>query len=96
MFERSLCNTCNISAYNTDEIEDYIPAMLFGMYDGFYLYAPSLNPDTDRYEHSLKNYVYYSELLDEENMSNEELTNETLSTDETTALDETTENTENQ
>lgn len=64
MFEKSLANTCNISAYNADEIEEYIPAIVFGMYDGFYMYAPSLNSKTGKYEHSLKNYVYYSETLD--------------------------------
>lgn len=65
MLEQSLCNTCNISSYNTNEIEEYIPAVLFGMRNGFYLYAPSYNPDPehDKYEHSLKNYVYYSEQL---------------------------------
>ena len=59
-FERSLCNTCDISSFNTKEIEEYIPAIMFGMYDGFYMYAPSLNSNGN-YEHSLKNYVYYSE-----------------------------------
>lgn len=66
MFETSLCNTCNISAYDLEEIESYIPAIVFGMYDGFYLYSPSLNQDGE-YEHSLKNYVYYSEILDQDN-----------------------------
>jgi len=67
MFEKSLCNTCNISSYNTSEIENHIPAIVFGMYDGFYMYAPSVrNDDTGKkeYSHSLKNYVYYSEILE--------------------------------
>ena len=68
-FEKSLCNTCGISSYNTDEIEKYIPAIVFGMYDGFYMYAPSksYNSETGKteYSHSLKNYVYYSETLDD-------------------------------
>lgn len=63
MLETSLCNTCNISSYNTDEIEEYIPAIMFGLSDGFYVYAPSFNPTTNKYEHSLKSYVYYSETL---------------------------------
>lgn len=63
MFEKSLCNTCNVSSYNTSEIEEYIPAIVFGMYDGFYMYAPSYNSNTGKYEHSLKNYVYYSETI---------------------------------
>lgn len=64
MFERSLANTCNISTYNTDAIEEYIPAIVFGMHDGFYMYAPSYLKSTGKYEHNLKNYVYYSEELD--------------------------------
>ena len=63
-FEKSLCNTCGISSYNTKEIEEYIPAIMFGMYDGFYMYAPSLNSE-EKYEHSLKNYVYYSEKVND-------------------------------
>lgn len=64
-FERSLCNTCGISSFNTKEIEEYIPAIMFGMYDGFYMYAPSLNSN-GTYEHSLKNYVYYSEEVNDD------------------------------
>lgn len=63
MFETSLANSAGISAYSSDEIEEYIPAILFGMYDGFYLYAPSYNTQSGKYEHDLKNYVYYSETL---------------------------------
>jgi len=44
MFEKSLCKTCGISQFNTREIENYVPAIVFGMYDGFYLYAPSVIP----------------------------------------------------
>lgn len=45
MFKRSLCKTCGISEFNTTEIENYIPAVVFGLYDGFYLYAPSIIPE---------------------------------------------------
>ncbi len=69
-FEKGLAKTCGISEYNADEIEKYIPAIVFGMYDGFYMYAPSAlyNATTNEYEykHGLKNYVYYSEELDDE------------------------------
>ena len=63
MFETSLANAAGISAYSSDEIEEYIPAIVFGMYDGFYVYAPSYNTQKGKYEHGLKNYVYYSETL---------------------------------
>ena len=68
MFEKSLANTCGISSYNVEEIEEYIPAIVFGMYDGFYMYAPSkelVDDNKYEYKHNLKNYVYYSETLDD-------------------------------
>lgn len=78
MFEKSLSNTCNISEYNTAEIERYIPAIVFGMYDGFYMYAPSgvYNSDTDKteYKHNLRNYVYYSETLEGVGDGNSDIT----------------------
>ena len=45
MFERSLCKTCNIPEFNLSAIENYIPAIVFGLYDGFYIYAPSVIPE---------------------------------------------------
>ena len=62
-FENSLSSTCNLGLYNNTEIEEYIPAMLFGLYDGFYMYAPSQNGE--EYKHNLRSYVYYSEQLPE-------------------------------
>lgn len=61
-FENSLSNACNLGLYNNDAIEEYIPAVVFGMYDGFYMYAPSENAEGE-YKHNLRNYVYYSEQL---------------------------------
>lgn len=60
-FENSLSSTCNLGLYNNTEIEEYIPAMLFGLYDGFYMYAPSEN--NGEYKHNLRSYVYYSEQI---------------------------------
>lgn len=68
MFEKSLANSCGIPSYSSDEIEEYVPAVVFGMYDGFYMYAPSGLYDAttgkvEDYAHNLKNYVYYSEVI---------------------------------
>lgn len=68
MFEKSLANSCGIASYSSDEIEEYVPAVVFGMYDGFYMYAPSGLYDSttgkvEDYAHNLKNYVYYSEVI---------------------------------
>lgn len=73
MFEKSLCNTCRISSYNTDEIEKYIPAIVFGLYDGFYMYAPS--ETNGEYKHNLKSFAYYSETLNDGTVINYSLDN---------------------
>lgn len=62
-FENSLSSDCNLGLYNTTEIEEYIPAVAFCLYDGFYMYAPYKVYEDGKleYKNSLKNYVYYSE-----------------------------------
>ena len=65
-FENSLSTTCNLGLYNNETIEEYIPAIVFGLYDGFYMYSPSELTDKDgntTYKHNLRNYVYYSETV---------------------------------
>lgn len=66
-FENSFSKTCNIGVVSSSEIEKYIPAMLFGLYDGFYMYAPSRINDGS-YKHNLRNYVYYSEQIPNTNI----------------------------
>ena len=72
MFQTSLATGCNISTYDSKEIDTYIPALVFGMYDGFYMYAPTLKEKeidgrmVNVYEKDLKSYVYYSETLDDD------------------------------
>ena len=56
-FENSLSVNCNLGIYGNEVIEEYIPALVFGMYDGFYIYAPERTEN----KHELKNYIYYSE-----------------------------------
>lgn len=66
-FENSLSNTCNLGLYNNEAIEEYIPAIVFGLYDGFYMYAPT-QTQSQGYKHDLKNYVYYSEEIKQGNI----------------------------
>ena len=44
-FENSLSTVCNLDLYNNEAIEEYIPAIVFGLYDGFYMYAPALTQE---------------------------------------------------
>ena len=61
-FENSFSTTCNLGLYGNDRIEEYIPAIVFGMYDGFYMYAP-YETKANGYKHDLRSYVYYSETI---------------------------------
>lgn len=61
-FENSFSTTCNLGLYGNDIIEEYIPAIVFGLYDGFYMYGPYETKDKG-YRHDLRNYVYYSETI---------------------------------
>lgn len=70
-FENSLSTACNLGLYNNETIEEYIPAIVFGLYDGFYMYAPSELTDegeNSTYKHNLRNYVYYSEEIKQGNI----------------------------
>ena len=57
--------------YTDEYIEPYIPAIVFTLYDGYYIYSPTYADKTttvngeeiteeDVYEHSLKPYIYYT------------------------------------
>ena len=48
------------SGYDEDELKEYIPAMLYTMYDGYYIYGKYFNYDSNQYQYGLKPYIYYS------------------------------------
>ena len=35
------------SGYRTNEIKPYVPAILFALYDGYYIYSPTYNSEID-------------------------------------------------
>ena len=43
VFRNSVLKNFELSAYTEDEINQYIPALVFTMYDGFYIYTPFKN-----------------------------------------------------
>ena len=73
-FFNSLTSNFNYTGYNSDVMKEYVPAIVFTMYDGYYVYAPFKNVLTavgiDDYDKSfstnggtqvgLKPYVYYN------------------------------------
>ena len=58
-FMTSLSTGLGVSGYGTSYIQPYIPAILFTLYDGYYIYAPTDNDGT--IEHMLKSFVTYSQ-----------------------------------
>lgn len=73
-FYNSLASNFNYSGYRADVMKDYVPAIAFTMYDGYYIYSPFRNTlteveegtyDTDYSDdgdimEGLKPYVYYT------------------------------------
>ena len=66
-FISSMANNMGISGATEATIKPYIPAIVFTLYDGYYIYSPSSSYYIDdngveqkKYEHVLKPYIYYT------------------------------------
>ena len=71
-FFNSVATQFNMSGYNKDVLKDYVPALVYTMYDGYYIYSPFKNTLTDtevvddatykdgEWETDLKPYIHYS------------------------------------
>lgn len=70
-FYNSISNQFKISGYSRDLLENYVPALVYTMYDGYYIYSPFKNtlPEEESNEglykdgekiYGLKPYVHYS------------------------------------
>lgn len=69
-FYNSISTNFNVSGYNKEILQDYVPALVFTMYDGYYIYSPFTNtiPAEDEgasYKNGdritgLKPYIFYS------------------------------------
>ena len=72
-FFNSLSSNLGLQGYSKDELKEYIPAMVYTMYDGYYIYSPYSNvatttdngvvvdqTETENIQYGLKPYIYYS------------------------------------
>ena len=71
-FFNSISSNFNFTGYNSSNMQSYIPAIVFTLYDGYYLYSPFRNTltEVENYDNTysingetkygLKPYVYYS------------------------------------
>ena len=60
VFYKTLANKFSASGYNSDYLKDYTPAILFNLYDGFFIQSKYKNVENNNYEYGLKPYEYYS------------------------------------
>lgn len=70
MFFNSMAGNFNITGYNTDTLQEYVPALVYTMYDGYYIYSSYTNKLEESDEgktyrnkqklYGLKPYIYYS------------------------------------
>ena len=69
-FFNSIANNFNMAGYNKDILQNYVPALVYTMYDGYYIYTPFTNTLSEEDEgatyqdgekiYGLKPYVFYS------------------------------------
>lgn len=59
IFSETFGNSLGIMGASKNDVMSYVPAVLFTLYDGYYIYTPSANTDGS-YEHKLKPYIYYT------------------------------------
>lgn len=65
-FFTSLATNLGVPGENANYVSQYIPAIVFTLYDGYYIYSPIEVEYEDngvtktRYEHALKPYIHYS------------------------------------
>ena len=70
-FFNSVASNFNMAGYNRDILKEYVPALVYTMYDGYYIYSPYTNTlseedynDNSTYKNGekisvLKPYIYY-------------------------------------
>lgn len=59
-FYNSLGTELGASGYDAESLKAFIPAMLYTMYDGYYIYGKYYNDVIKDYQYGLKPYIYYS------------------------------------
>ena len=69
VFFSSLGTNLGVSGYSKEELQSYIPAIMFNLYDGYYVYSNFFDTEYDdygdgvkegKYRYGLKPFAYYS------------------------------------
>lgn len=62
-FYNSLATSMGTSGFTEEDLNPYIPALVYTLYDGYYMYLPFYNelvPGAPELERNVKPYIYYS------------------------------------
>ena len=59
-FFSSLATNLGSSGYSEDDIRQHVPAILFNLYDGYYIYSNYYDTVSGTYKYGLKPFMYYS------------------------------------
>lgn len=58
-FFNSISSNFNLSGYNKEAIQNYVPALVFTLYDGYYIYSPYQNTWDEETVEQTQNYETY-------------------------------------
>lgn len=59
-FYNSLGTELGATGYNEETLKEFMPAILYTMHDGYYIYSKYYNNTIDDYQYGLKPYIYYA------------------------------------
>ena len=59
-FYNSLGQQMKLDLYKKEDLSGYTPAILFNLYDGYYIYSKYFNQSDMKYEYGVKPYIYYT------------------------------------
>lgn len=62
-FYASLSNSLGTEGYTEDDLKPYVPAIVYTLYDGYYIYGPYRNSE-NVLEYGIKPYITYSEIYE--------------------------------
>ncbi len=60
VFPSTLATSFGYTGSSSSYMMSYVPALVFTLYDGYYMYIPTKTWNSNTFSHELKPYVYYS------------------------------------
>ncbi len=60
VFMNSIATSLGVGGYSENELNQHIPAIVYTMYDGYYIYTPYSEFKSQEEKRTLKPYVYYT------------------------------------